>query len=339
MGWAQNSAGLGMFGSPRSPAAPWYGYSHDLDADEPSPRASRSHTHSPAGDPTLELEIATSFNTVLNKMRRLEADLGRPLRSPKHSPGKSQSPTSDARMKRMEKMERRLTWVLENGAAQPVGGGASESDPAASPARPPAGDEPMPEASRTLARRSSAPHDGEGRGPRGARGGASRAGEIRARGRVREVARRDRRLASENAELRGAVDAYTTVDARRATGASPAARQREEENVHEMRRLKDDLDASLTRAADRLEQASASDASVAADGSRRSTSGSGRGLGGTGSRRRRRRWTGSRRRRRGSGTTSKRSPNGSSRGDEGRIPEATAGGSVRFVVARVRSGV
>ena len=122
MGWAQNSAGLGMFGSPRSPAAPWYGYSHDLDADEPSPRASRSHTHSPAGDPTLELEIATSFNTVLNKMRRLEADLGRPLRSPKHSPGKSQCPTSDARMKRMEKMERRLTWVLENGAAQPVRG-------------------------------------------------------------------------------------------------------------------------------------------------------------------------------------------------------------------------
>ena len=143
-----------MFGSPRSPAAPWYGYSHGLDADEPSP-ASRPRTHSPAGDPTLEVEIATSFNTVLNKMRRLEADLGRPLRSPKHSPGKSQSPTSDARMKRMEKMERRLTWVLENGAAQPVGGGASESDPepAASPARPPAGDEPMPEASRTLARR------------------------------------------------------------------------------------------------------------------------------------------------------------------------------------------
>lgn len=271
-----------MFGSPRSPAAPWYGYSHDPDADEPSP-ASRPRTHSPAGDPTLEVEIATSFNTVLNKMRRLEADLGRPLRSPKHSPGKSQSPTSDARMKRMEKMERRLTWVLENGAAQPVGGGASESDPAASPARPPAGDEPMPEASRTLARRELERLTTE-RDEALAALAAERAARERSE-RADAYARllaENRRLASENAELRDAVDAYTTVDARRATGASPAARQREEENVHEMRRLKDDLDASLTLAADRLERASASDASVAT-GTRRSTSGSGAGgLGGDG---------------------------------------------------------
>ena len=231
-----------MFGSPRSPAAPWYGYSHDPDADEPSP-ASRPRTHSPAGDPTLEVEIATSFNTVLNKMRRLEADLGRPLRSPKHSPGKSQSPTSDARMKRMEKMERRLTWVLENGAAQPVGGGASESDPAASPARPPAGDEPMPEASRTLARRELERLTTE-RDEALAALAAERAARERSE-RADAYARllaENRRLASENAELRDAVDAYTTVDARRATGASPAARQREEENAHEMRRLKDDLD-------------------------------------------------------------------------------------------------
>ena len=271
-----------MFGSPRSPAAPWYGYSHDPDADEPSP-ASRPRAHSPAGDPTLEVEIATSFNTVLNKMRRLEADLGRPLRSPKHSPGKSQSPTSDARMKRMEKMERRLTWVLENGAAQPVGGGASESDPAASPARPPAGDEPMPEASRTLARRELERLTTE-RDEALAALAAERAARERSE-RADAYARllaENRRLASENAELRDAVDAYTTVDARRATGASPAARQREEENAHEMRRLKDDLDASLTRAADRLKRASASDVSVAT-GTRRSTSGSGGGgLGGDG---------------------------------------------------------
>ena len=271
-----------MFGSPRSPAAPWYGYSHDPDADEPSP-ASRPRTHSPAGDPTLEVEIATSFNTVLNKMRRLEADLGRPLRSPKHSPGKSQSPTSDARMKRMEKMERRLTWVLENGAAQPVGGGASESDPAASPARPPAGDEPMPEASRTLARRELERLTTE-RDEALAALAAERAARERSE-RADAYARllaENRRLASENAKLRDAVDAYTTVDARRATGASPAARQMEKENAHEMRRLKDDLDASLTRAADRLERASASDASVAT-GTRRSTSGSGGGgLGGDG---------------------------------------------------------
>ena len=271
-----------MFGSPRSPAAPWYGYSHDPDADEPSP-ASRPRAHSPAGDPTLEVEIATSFNTVLNKMRRLEADLGRPLRSPKHSPGKSQSPTSDARMKRMEKMERRLTWVLENGAAQPVGGGASESDPAASPARPPAGDEPMPEASRTLARRELERLTTE-RDEALAALAAERAARERSE-RADAYARllaENRRLASENAELRDAVDAYTTVDARRATGASPAAQRREEENAHELRRLKDDLDASLTRAADRLERASASDASDVTGG-RRSTSGSGGGgLGGDG---------------------------------------------------------
>lgn len=268
MGWAQNSAGLGMFGSPRSPAAPWYGYSHDLDADEPSPRASRSHTHSPAGDPTLELEIATSFNTVLNKMRRLEADLGRPLRSPKHSPGKSQSPTSDARMKRMEKMERRLTWVLENGAAQPgvVGGGASESDPAepaASPARPPAGDEPMPEASRTLARRELERLTTE-RDEALAALAAERAARERSE-RADAYARllaENRRLANENAELRAAMMDFMNF-ARNATGASPAAQRREEEDAHEMRRLKDELDASTARANRRPGQTSVSDASDA----------------------------------------------------------------------------
>lgn len=236
MGRAQNSAGLGMFGSPRSPAAPWYGYSHDLDADEPSPRASRSQTHSPAGDPTLELEIATSFNTVLNKMRRLEADLGRPLRSPKHSPGKSQSPTSDARMKRMEKMERRLTWVLENGAAQPVGGaqaaaggGASESDRP----DPPAGDEPMPEASRTLARRELERLTTERDEALAALAAERTAREKseRADAYARLLAE-NRRLASENAELRAAM----TENARRATGPSSAASQREEV-AHEPRRL------------------------------------------------------------------------------------------------------
>lgn len=236
MGRAQNSAGLGMFGSPRSPAAPWYGYSHDLDADEPSPRASRSQTHSPAGDPTLELEIATSFNTVLNKMRRLEADLGRPLRSPKHSPRKSQSPTSDARMKRMEKMERRLTWVLENGAAQPVrgaqaaaGGGASESDRP----DPPAGDEPMPEASRTLARRELERLTTE-RDEALAALAAERTARERSE-RADAYARllaENRRLASENAELRAAM----TENARRATGPSSAASQREDD-AHEPRRL------------------------------------------------------------------------------------------------------
>ena len=69
----------------------------------------------------MELEIATSFNTVLNKVRDLKTDAAKPLRSPKReSPGKAPaSPSSsDARMKRMEKMERRLTWVLENGVEQ-----------------------------------------------------------------------------------------------------------------------------------------------------------------------------------------------------------------------------
>ena len=255
-----------MFGSPRSPAAPWYGYSHDLDADEPSPRASRSHTHSPAGDPTLELEIATSFNTVLNKMRRLEADLGRPLRSPKHSPGKSQSPTSDARMKRMEKMERRLTWVLENGAAQPVrgaqaaaGGGASESERP----DPPAGDEPMPEASRTLARRELERLTTE-RDEALAALAAERAARERSE-RADAYARllaENRRLANENAELRAAMMDFMNF-ARNATGASPAAQRREEEDTHEMRRLQDELDASTARANRRPGQTSVSDASGA----------------------------------------------------------------------------
>ena len=156
-----------MFGSPRSPAAPWYGYSHDLDAAHvPSPYASsRSPTHSPAGDPTLELEIATSFNTVLNKVRDLKTDAAKPLRSPKReSPGKAPaSPSSsDARMKRMEKMERRLTWVLENGVEQDgpsdgLGAGESESDlttsAPSSASNSLAADAPMPEASKMLARR------------------------------------------------------------------------------------------------------------------------------------------------------------------------------------------
>ena len=50
--------------------------------------------------------------------------------------------------------------------------------------------------------------------------------------------------------------------ARNATGASPAAQRREEEDAHEMRRLKDELDASTARANRRPGQTSvgASDA-------------------------------------------------------------------------------
>ena len=114
----------------------------------------------------MELEIATSFNTVLNKVRDLKTDAAKPLRSPKReSPGKAPaSPSSsDARMKRMEKMERRLTWVLENGVEQDQGAirwrhgrvvrvGSHTSAPS-SASNSLAADAPMPEASKMLARR------------------------------------------------------------------------------------------------------------------------------------------------------------------------------------------
>ena len=98
-----------------------------------------------------------------------------------------------------------------------------------------------------------------------------------------------------------------------------------------------DLDASSTRAADRL-------ASMSASGLRlrgiRRRGRDRRDSGGTGSRRRRRRWTGSRRRRRGwSGTTtSKRSPSGSSRG-EGRNPAVAGIGSSSRGFVRGGEGV
>ena len=240
-----------MFGSPRSPAAPWYGYSHDLDAAHvPSPYASsRSPTHSPAGDPTLELEIATSFNTVLNKVRDLKTDAAKPLRSPKReSPGKAPaSPSSsDARMKRMEKMERRLTWVLENGVEHDGSdggmGASSESDltPAPSSASNSlAADAPMPEASKMLARRELE------------RLIAERDEAVAALAKERSE---NRRLATENAELRAHLGHSRGRNGANTQGGGTSDLTAQKGEARELKRLADELQASMARS-DRLERA------------------------------------------------------------------------------------
>ena len=245
-----------MFGSPRSPAAPWYGYSHELDAAHvPSPYASsRSPTHSPAGDPTLELEIATSFNTVLNKVRDLKTDAAKPLRSPKReSPGKAPaSPSSsDARMKRMEKMERRLTWVLENGVEQDgsggpsdgLGGGESESDlttsAPSSASNSLAADAPMPEASKMLARRELE------------RLIAERDEAVTALAKERSE---NRRLATENAELRAHLGHSRGRSGANTQGGGTSDLTAQKGEARELKRLADELQASMARS-DRLERA------------------------------------------------------------------------------------
>ena len=265
------TAGSGMFGSPRSPAAPWYGYSHDLDAAHvPSPYASsRSPTHSPAGDPTLELEIATSFNTVLNKVRDLKTDAAKPLRSPKReSPGKAPaSPSSsDARMKRMEKMERRLTWVLENGMEQDGSGGqsdggmgaSSESDlttsAPSSASNSLAADAPMPEASKMLARRELERLIAE-RDEAVAALAKERTGSGRSPS--EELARcrsENRRLATENAELRAHLGHSRGRNGANTQGGGTSDLTAQKGEARELKRLADELQASMARS-DRLERA------------------------------------------------------------------------------------
>ena len=256
-----------MFGSPRSPAAPWYGYSHDLDAAHvPSPYASsRSPTHSPAGDPTLELEIATSFNTVLNKVRDLKTDAAKPLRSPKReSPGKAPaSPSSsDARMKRMEKMERRLTWVLENGVEQD-GSGPSE----AWARRPSRISHPRRRRRRTPwlrtrpcrrpprcsrgASSSGSSRSGTKPSPRSPRSGQDRGAPHRELARLRSE---NRRLATENAELRAHLGHSRGRNGANTQGGGTSDLTAQKGEARELKRLADELQASMARS-DRLERA------------------------------------------------------------------------------------
>ena len=259
-----------MFGSPRSPAAPWYGYSHDLDAAHvPSPYASsRSPTHSPAGDPTLELEIATSFNTVLNKVRDLKTDAAKPLRSPKReSPGKAPaSPSSsDARMKRMEKMERRLTWVLENGVEQDgsggpsngLGAGESESDlttsAPSSASNSLAADAPMPEASKMLARRELERLIAE-RDEAVAALAKERTGSGRSPSELARLRSENRRLATENAELRAHLGHSRGRGGANTQGGGTSDLTAQKGEARELKRLADELQASMARS-DRLERA------------------------------------------------------------------------------------
>ena len=211
----------------------------------------------------MELEIATSFNTVLNKVRDLKTDAAKPLRSPKReSPGKAPaSPSSsDARMKRMEKMERRLTWVLENGVEHDGSdggmGASSESDltPAPSSASNSlAADAPMPEASKMLARRELERLIAE-RDEAVAALAKERTGSGRSPS--EELARcrsENRRLATENAELRAHLGhSRGRNGANTQGGTSDLTAQKGE--ARELKRLADELQASMARS-DRLERA------------------------------------------------------------------------------------
>ena len=215
----------------------------------------------------MELEIATSFNTVLNKVRDLKTDAAKPLRSPKReSPGKAPaSPSSsDARMKRMEKMERRLTWVLENGMEQDgsggpsdgLGAGESESDltPAPSSASNSlAADAPMPEASKMLARRELerliAERDDAVAALAKERTGSGRSPSELARLRVE-----NRRLATENAELRAHLGHSRGRGGANTQGGGTSDLTAQKGEARELKRLADELQASMARS-DRLERA------------------------------------------------------------------------------------
>ena len=210
----------------------------------------------------MELEIATSFNTVLNKVRDLKTDAAKPLRSPKReSPGKAPaSPSSsDARMKRMEKMERRLTWVLENGVEQDGSdggmGASSESDltPAPSSASNSlAADAPMPEASKMLARRELERLIAE-RDEAVAALAKERTGSGRSPSELARLRSENSRLATENAELRAHLGhSRGRNGANTQGGTSDLTAQKGE--ARELKRLADELQASMARS-DRLERA------------------------------------------------------------------------------------
>ena len=214
----------------------------------------------------MELEIATSFNTVLNKVRDLKTDAAKPLRSPKReSPGKAPaSPSSsDARMKRMEKMERRLTWVLENGVEQDggpsdgLGAGESESDlttsAPSSASNSLAADAPMPEASKMLARRELERLIAE-RDEAVAALAKERTGSGRSPSELARLRSENRRLATENAELRAHLGHSRGRNGANTQGGGTSDLAAQKGEARELKRLADELQASMARS-DRLERA------------------------------------------------------------------------------------
>lgn len=213
----------------------------------------------------MELEIATSFNTVLNKVRDLKTDAAKPLRSPKReSPGKAPaSPSSsDARMKRMEKMERRLTWVLENGVEQDgpsdgLGAGESESDlttsAPSSASNSLAADAPMPEASKMLARRELERLIAE-RDEAVAALAKERTGSGRSPSELARLRVENRRLATENAELRAHLGHSRGRNGANTQGGGTSDLTAQKGEARELKRLADELQASMARS-DRLERA------------------------------------------------------------------------------------
>ena len=214
----------------------------------------------------MELEIATSFNTVLNKVRDLKTDAAKPLRSPKReSPGKAPaSPSSsDARMKRMEKMERRLTWVLENGVEQDggpsdgLGAGESESDlttsAPSSASNSLAADAPMPEASKMLARRELERLIAE-RDEAVAALAKERTGSGRSPSELARLRSENSRLATENAELRAHLGHSRGRNGANTQGGGTSDLTAQKGEARELKRLADELQASMARS-DRLERA------------------------------------------------------------------------------------
>ena len=209
----------------------------------------------------MELEIATSFNTVLNKVRDLKTDAAKPLRSPKReSPGKAPaSPSSsDARMKRMEKMERRLTWVLENGVEHDgLGAGESESDlttsAPSSASNSLAADAPMPEASKMLARRELERLIAE-RDEGVAALAKERTGSGRSPSELARLRSENRRLATENAELRAHLGHSRGRNGANTQGGGTSDLTAQKGEARELKRLADELQASMARS-DRLERA------------------------------------------------------------------------------------
>jgi hypothetical protein len=213
----------------------------------------------------LELEIATSFNTVLNKVRDLKTDAAKPLGSPKReSPGKAPaSPSSsDARMKRMEKMERRLTWVLENGVEQDgpsdgLGAGESESDlttsAPSSASNSLAADAPMPEASKMLARRELERLIAE-RDEAVAALAKERTGSGRSPSELARLRSENSRLATENAELRAHLGHSRGRNGANTQGGGTSDLTAQKGEARELKRLADELQASMARS-DRLERA------------------------------------------------------------------------------------
>jgi hypothetical protein len=166
-------------------------------------------------------------------------------------------------MKRMEKMERRLTWVLENGVEQDggpsdgLGAGESESDlttsAPSSASNSLAADAPMPEASKMLARRELERLIAE-RDEAVAALAKERTGSGRSPSELARLRSENSRLATENAELRAHLGHSRGRNGANTQGGGTSDLTAQKGEARELKRLADELQASMARS-DRLERA------------------------------------------------------------------------------------